>query len=338
MKQLEGDVDEKCQFIESLSESDVLNRVEIKCNISSSLTDIANIVPVFGKVYIESASKSVMITKKKQQQAQLVLPRALSVPVETIKVELQQTIENKSHVRGCCILPEGRFVLTYPDLNKVEIVKEDGSSDFSLNVAAAYGVAYNDADNTLAITSWWFNGVGDQITIIDLTQRKVKKTFSLGGQTTGIATTNKTLLYYKTNKAIQAIDLSNESTREIVPKNKESFVDVAICNEKMYYSSYEYDTVVCCDLKGTPIWTFKNKSVLSYPSCISADKDGNVFVVGHGTQNVVVISSDGRTHKELLTLSEHFRSPWSINFGRETNQLLVATYHKKSYLFTVSRN
>ncbi|XP_071123315.1 uncharacterized protein [Mytilus edulis] len=335
MKQLEGDVDEKCQFIDSLSESDVLNRVEIKCNISSSLTDIANIVPVFGKVYIESASKSVMLTKKKQQQAQLVLPRALSVSVETIQVELQQTIENKSHVRGCCILPDGRFVLTYPDLNKVEIVKEDGSADFSLNVTAAYGVAHNDADNTLAITSWWFNGVGDQITITDLTQRKVKKTFSLRGQTTGIATTNKTLLYYKTNKAIQAIDLSNESTREIVPKNKESFVDVAICNEKMYYSSYEYDTVICCDLKGTPIWTFKNKSVLSYPSGISADKDGNVFVVGHGTQNVVVISSDGRTHKELLTLSENFRSPWSINFGREINQLLVATYHNKSYLFTV---
>ncbi|CAG2232718.1 unnamed protein product [Mytilus edulis] len=206
----------------------MLNRVEIKCNISSSLTPIANIVHVFGKVYIEGASKSVIITKKKQQHAQLVLPRALSVPVETIQVELQQTIENKSHVRGCCILPDSRFILAYPDLNKVEIVKEDRSVDFSLNITAAYGVAYNDADNTLAISSWWFDGVGDQITIIDLTQRKVTKNLSLWRQTTGIATTNKTLLYYKTNKAIQTIDLSSKLTSEIVPNNKESFVDVAI--------------------------------------------------------------------------------------------------------------
>ncbi|CAG2232723.1 unnamed protein product [Mytilus edulis] len=629
MKQLEGDVDEICQFIESLFESDVLNRVGIKCNISSSLTDIANLVPVFGKVYIESASKSVSITKKKQQQAQLVLPRALSVPVETIQVELQQTIENKSHVRGCCILPEGRFVLTYPDLNKIEIVKEDGSADFSLNVAAAYGVAYHDADNTLAISSWWFNGVGAQITIIDLTHyeydivvccdlkgtpiwtfknesalsypseisaeydgnvfvmmassepscavcefqhvltfasiwcsdcdeglcidcskhhgiskatrkhvtipiseyktlptyitnikqtcsthdekymiycnehecaccndvvkntktsnafleihesvnevaenikrirqdknnnlktlseqrkqierdvqqlsehceekqqqaqlivpkvssivpieniqvkleqtiktessyisgccilpdsrfvfaypgldkvivvkqdgtvdfvlnitaaygiaynnedntlaisswwrsqgkqitiidlkgRRVKKTFSPGGQTVGIAVTNNKLLYYIKNKAIRVMDLTDESTRDITTENMDTEINITISGHKLYYSTYNYHTVICYDLQGGKQWTFKKENVLKFPAGISTDNDGNVYVVGRGSNNVVVISPDGQTHKELLTKRDGLYHPWSINFRKETNQLLVANDCQKS--------
>ncbi|CAC5408663.1 unnamed protein product [Mytilus coruscus] len=159
---------------------------------------------------------SVIITKKEQQQAQLLLPKALSVPVDNIQVELQHTIENESHVRGCCILTDDIMVFTYSALYKVTVVKQDGSVDFSLSVTAAYGVAYNDEVNTIAISSWWY-GDGNQITIIDLTQRKLKKTFSPSGQTSGIAATNKTLLYYINNNAIKAMDLSNESTREISP-------------------------------------------------------------------------------------------------------------------------
>lgn len=58
---------------------------------------------------------------------------------------------------------------------------------------------------------------------------------------------------------------------------------------------------------------------------MSADNDGNVFVVGYGTNSVVVISHDGQKHTELLSLKDGITSLCAINFWRATNQLLVTS-------------
>ncbi|CAC5391406.1 unnamed protein product [Mytilus coruscus] len=281
---------------------------------------ITNIVPVFGKIHIDNSSPSVVIAKKKQQQAQLILSRNLPVSIEDIRTELQQTIKTESRVTGCCKLPDGRMVFSYPTLNKVSIVKEDGSVDFSLSVTAAFGVVYNNEDNTIAILSSW-KGLGNQITIIDLTKRKVKKTISPGGQTIEIAATNKTLLYQIYKKAIQTMDLTDESTRDITTENMNTAITIAIYGHKLYYSSYDYHTVnvVCCNLDGTNQWSFKDENLLKYPYGISADDNGNVYVVGSGTKNVVVFSQDGQKHRELLSLKDGLKSACTINFGRATH-------------------
>ncbi|XP_076115623.1 uncharacterized protein LOC143083249 [Mytilus galloprovincialis] len=339
LKQLEGDVDENCQFIDSLTESNVLNRVEIKFNINTSLTDIASSVLEFGKVFTDISNSSVNIVKKKQQQAQLILPKVSPImPIENIQVKLEQTIKTDlSFVRGCCILPDSRFVFAYPDLNKVTVVKQDGTVDFVLNVTAAYGIAYNNGDNTLAISSCW-GSQGKHITIIDLPKRKVKKTFSPGGQTVGIAVTNNTLLYHIEKKAIRALYLTDESIRDITTEHMDTEINIAISGNKLYYSSYKYHTVVCCDMQGAKQWTFKNENVLKIPFGISADNAGNVYVVGFGSNNVVVISPDGQTHRELLTKRDGLYYPCSINFRKKTNQLLVTNNSEKAYLYNVSSN
>jgi DNA polymerase III psi subunit len=52
--------------------------------------------------------------------------------------------------------------------------------------------------------------------------------------------------------------------------------------------------VTCCDLLGITQWEFKDERVLQGPRGISIDNDGNVYVVGYSTNNVVVISPDGQ--------------------------------------------
>lgn len=85
------------------------------------------------------------------------------------------------------------MVFCYPIINKVSIVRHDGSVDFSLTVTAPHGVAYNIEDDTISISSCW-GSRGNNVTIIDLTKRKVKKTISPGGQTIDIAATYKSLI------------------------------------------------------------------------------------------------------------------------------------------------
>jgi sugar lactone lactonase YvrE len=47
-------------------------------------------------------------------------------------------------------------------------------------------------------------------------------------------------------------------------------------------------------------WEFNDERVLQCPLGISVDNDGNVYVVGCHSNNVMVISPDGQRHRQLL--------------------------------------
>jgi DNA-binding beta-propeller fold protein YncE len=72
--------------------------------------------------------------------------------------------------------------------------------------------------------------------------------------------------------------------------NKYNVTYVATSGKKLYYTGYYTHAVTCCDLHGTTQWEFKDERVLRGPRGISVDNDGNVYVVGHSSNNVVVIS------------------------------------------------
>jgi DNA-binding beta-propeller fold protein YncE len=56
--------------------------------------------------------------------------------------------------------------------------------------------------------------------------------------------------------------------------------------------------VTCCDLHGTTQWKFNDEHVLQGPRGITVDNDGNVYVAGRRSNNVVVISPDGQRHRQ----------------------------------------
>jgi DNA-binding beta-propeller fold protein YncE len=45
------------------------------------------------------------------------------------------------------------------------------------------------------------------------------------------------------------------------------------------------------------------------PRGISVDNDGNVYVVGGGSNNVVVISPDGQRHRQILSAGDGLVNP-----------------------------
>ena len=79
---------------------------------------------------------------------------------------------------------------------------------------------------------------------------------------------------------------------------------VTTYGEKLYYTNSDTHTVTCCDLHGTTQWEFKESRVLQYPLGITVDNDGNVYVVGCNSNNVVIISPDGQPHRQLLSFKD----------------------------------
>jgi DNA-binding beta-propeller fold protein YncE len=95
--------------------------------------------------------------------------------------------------------------------------------------------------------------------------------------------------------------------------------------------------VTCCDLHGTTQWEFGDKRVLRGPRGISVDNDGNVYVVGCDSSNVVVISHDGQCDKELLSSKDGMSCPCVLDYDKSTNRLLVVNRGESAFLFDVTR-
>jgi DNA-binding beta-propeller fold protein YncE len=112
---------------------------------------------------------------------------------------------------------------------------------------------------------------------------------------------------------------------------------VATYEDKLYYANNKTQIVTCCDLHGTTQWEFNSEHVLEEPRGISVDNDGNVYVVGYKSNNVVVISSDGQRHIQLLSSKDGLVNPYVLDYDKSTNRLLVVNEEHTIFLFDVTR-
>lgn len=101
------------------------------------------------------------------------------------------------------------------------------------------------------------------------------------------------------------------------------------------YANSKTNVVACYNLQGTEQWTFKNASILTGPCGIAVENVGNVYVTGNTSNNVIVISDDGKHHKEILTSSDGISNCHAIDYNRTTNQLLVANCRINAMMFTL---
>jgi sugar lactone lactonase YvrE len=74
--------------------------------------------------------------------------------------------------------------------------------------------------------------------------------------------------------------------------------------------------VTCCNLHGTTQWEFTDKRVITRPYGITVDNDGNVYVVGAFNSNVVVISPDGKRHRQLLSSEDGMIYPRVLDYDK----------------------
>jgi len=77
--------------------------------------------------------------------------------------------------------------------------------------------------------------------------------------------------------------------------------------------------------------------VLQFPLGISVDNDRNVYVVGHVSNNLVVISPDGQRHRKLLSSKDSLSCQRVLDYVKSTNWLLVVNQSSTAFLFDVTR-
>ncbi|CAG2229936.1 NID [Mytilus edulis] len=178
------------------------------------------------------------------------------------------------------------------------VFASDGLSKYNMLLGPSCGFDITCIDEkTIAITT------GDStrrigIDIINTEQRQKIKSIDLPGCSYGIARNQDSLFACVEGRGILKVNTVDYTTSHVISCNLPILSYVSVFDNKIYYTDWRDNSVVCCDRKGSHDWTFKDVSVLNYPRGITVDNDGNVFVVGVKSANVVIISNDGKHHRK----------------------------------------
>ena len=195
----------------------------------------------------------------------------------------------------------------------------------------ALGVACID-QNTVAVTS-----VSDKfIQLVYLNIGRPVKFISTNTACSGITLTNGMLVFCSIGKGLRKVYLKDESIVEIVDFDANLCSRVTSFNDRLYYTDSNRSEVVCCDINGTTLWTFTDTSVSKDQRSIAVDDYGNVYVVGSRSANVIVISPDGKKHKQLLSKTDRLDNPWALQYDWKTRQFLVANSTESQLTYTTN--
>ncbi|XP_052064015.1 uncharacterized protein LOC127704156 [Mytilus californianus] len=328
MKLLEKEVYNNEQFLASIKNN--LEERTWSYQVNNVIKDITS----FGKIIIETKPYDVVLTHKKNKQAQTMVPRVLSRSIVNVSLKLHKTINTMGKdITGCCMLLDGRMVFADKENNAVRVLNNDGSNDFQMKIPTnIFEVAYISRDNTLAVTSGF--SFAKCITLIDILNKTIKKTLPVESQCYGIAVQGINLVCSAYGEGIQLINPYNNTTSDVFRIETPGSCYLATFGDKLYHTVSTISSVTCYDLQGSIHWIFENESILRSPYGISVDNDGNVYVVGKESNNVVVISPDGQQYKEILNARDGLLDTQSLHYDRSTNQLLVANKKDKAMLFS----
>jgi DNA-binding beta-propeller fold protein YncE len=124
--------------------------------------------------------------------------------------------------------------------------------------------------------------------MIGIESKEVKTTISIDTVIYGMAVRCRTIYYCTGYNGLTILNLSDKSVSDIINSDMTEVYYVATSGDKLYYTKVFLHNVTCCDLHGTTQWEFNDKHALHTPCGIAIDNDGNVYVVGCRSNNVVV--------------------------------------------------
>jgi DNA-binding beta-propeller fold protein YncE len=339
VKQIEKDVETNDTCLQSLVNSDSLKQTKLTYKIDTGLKNITTSIQKFAKLVVESKPCEVVFVRRKDKQAQMMVAE-ISPPMSVVNIQLnlKQKINIKgTDIRGCSLLPNGRMVFSCYSSDTVRFINKEGIESFQISTdkTGSFDTVYIKDNNSVAVSS----GCRGKrcITIIDIVSKKVMTTIPMDTYIYSMAVRGRTIYYCTSGKGLKMLNLSDRSVSDIISSEMSYVHYVATSGEKLYYTNNNTNTVICCDLHGTTQWEFNDERVLQHPFGIAVDNDGNVYVVGCQSNNVMVISPDGQRHRQLLASKDGLSNPDVLDYDKSTNRLLVVNQNGTAFLFDVTR-
>jgi DNA-binding beta-propeller fold protein YncE len=256
--------------------------------------------------------------------------------IEDVKLVLKQPIEisgqtDSMNISGCDLLSIGHVLLA-DCIGEKQLMQHNSDGKHVKDIQLSneqYDLTTIDSQH-IAVTY----GVEGYIEIINIITDEVETIIKTGDRCLGISYFDGKLYTVVGWQAILVTDLCGKTLTTI-----ELYTDHAGCiatnKDGIVYSDFVNNTVTYCTFEGKRIWEFRSESV-SFPRGLAFDNNQNVFVAGSDSNNVTIISRDGKTSRTVLTESNGLEYPRAVSFDKRHGLLLVCNVgNKKAAIFEV---
>ncbi|XP_063397266.1 E3 ubiquitin-protein ligase TRIM45-like [Mytilus trossulus] len=195
LKQIEEDINMNDKFLQSAVEGDELQQCHLEYRTNIDIQNIMSNIKSFGEVQIQTKPCSIVLSRKKTTQAQIMVPNFQSTSIESIKLKMNKTVETQGmRIFGCCLIQDGRMAFTYYFYRAVRIFSDTGLKQFEVKMPC-YGrdILYVSKENNLAVLS---GGTIEQfIVIINVERKQITKTISVNSYIHGMALRGNRIIY-----------------------------------------------------------------------------------------------------------------------------------------------
>ncbi|XP_052087771.1 uncharacterized protein LOC127724719 [Mytilus californianus] len=328
-------ISENEKSMQSLLDNGLLQQILVKSAVDTHIGNYLTELKVFGSVEILTKQERLLLRNRKNKQAQLLaVQKPLSIQDITLKRIKTLTSSNGGVIRGFCVTSDKHLLLTHYSESKLSLLDVHGSclASIPMKYSDSYDVICLDNDNVL-VTSGNSNYCG--INIIHLPTRKRVKFIKLPGKPYSIASTGEMMFCVVENMGIYQINKKDYTISNFVRGNLPYQSFVAIYEDKIYFSN-DTSFVICTNHSRETLWKLNYESILNQPRGATFDHNGNLYITGEYTCNVVVLTNDGKQHREILTSSDCLNYPSAIFFDRDKNRLIVSNGNEKLFVFKVS--
>ncbi|XP_052089860.1 tripartite motif-containing protein 45-like [Mytilus californianus] len=243
------------------------------------------------------------------------LPGLKTIDFHTGKIKVLFTIEIKgSFVSG--IFFNDDIIIT--DYDKKRIVYHDntGKQTDELNIPNTPSDVTKVNDQTVAVSS-----DASKIFIINVKPFTVAKTLNIKAAVWGLCLIENEYITANNNTIYWLNAETGAKIKELAAGVDTRFVTCYKKNEYVYMNNTNSIKVQLADGKDFPY----THSKLSFPYNQEIDQDGNIYVVGHSSNNIHQLNPTGQLIR-IIPVSDIYNTakyPWVMRFKRNTNRFLL---------------
>ena len=302
---------------------------ELKLDFLQELKFLVKYVSIFGVISVASVHYTTSLTTGAELQSHSSEPQL----TRKTTVNFQNRDKGLICISGCDILPNGKRVFAEQEGKLLLMFSNNGSyvKDIVRFSGTPYEVSYT-GENIVAVT------IKDkhEVVFVDLITNRIMNTVDVGHECCGtdfimnrlailvIPTFTITHIVYLDPKGqfINRVNFPNGYSRNVSLRD-----DTIKCTNS---------GMICCfTLTGEKRWEFRDQNVLRKPKGIALDKNRNVYVAGMESDNVVVLSPDGKYRRQVLSKFDGLNEPYSLRINIDRNELLVCNANGPAFLFSL---
>jgi DNA-binding beta-propeller fold protein YncE len=333
-RQLQEPVSSLEKYIQVAYDNGSFNQTEIEFKMDEQLNTITKDINEFGKISLKGDQTHVRLNCQQENAAQNLTLKERTID-DVVLWKVQQIDTKGKDIRGCTIMKDGNKLFT--EYNSKQVLKYDSNGQLisKREVKDSWVFDITAIDNSHVAVSC--GGCGHKIHLIDVDRLQLTRSIDTGDVTHGMTCHGGSLLYCTESNGVRSFNMSTRKSIEIIPGSYREFWNTYITsdNNYIYYSNHKTNSVICYDFNGVKKWCYSN-DLLKDPRGITVDSNSNIYVTGYKSNNVVVISPDGKRAKELLGISDGVKDPIAICCDKDRNHLLVVNYKGSANLYKVS--